>query len=86
MTPHTAARLARGGMRWARWHPVGGGTDRTWGWGLDSPRGTLTGLEWRGLTPLAHLTVLPGPPRLVSGVLGRQGLARSRSMGNLRAG
>lgn len=51
------------------------------GLGLDSPRGTLTGLEWRGLAPLAPLTVLPGPPRLAPVVLGRQGLAQSRSLG-----
>lgn len=41
-----AARLARGGMRWARWCPVGSGTDGTWGWGLENPGDTLTGLEW----------------------------------------
>lgn len=55
-TPHTAARLAQGGMRRAGWRPVGSGTDGTWGYGAGQPGvgGTLTSPGWRGLAP-------PGP-------------------------
>lgn len=40
-TPHTAARLARGDMRRARWLPLGGGTDGMWGRGR-----TAQGAQW----------------------------------------
>ena len=41
-TPHTAARLAQGGMRRAGWRPVGSGTDGTWGYGAGQPGGGHT--------------------------------------------
>lgn len=47
------------------------------GRGLDSPKGTLIGLERQGLAPLAPLTVLPSPPRWACPVQGQE---------NLRAG
>lgn len=82
--PSPGGERVRHHTRQRDWHKgaCGGRGGTLWvvaltGRGLDSPKGTLIGLEWQGLAPLAPLTVLPGPLRWACPVQGQE---------NLRAG